>query len=181
MVCTYKHCCQKFIFLLFCASERTSYASEAFRMLYSHAFLSPRQAKQLLWSRCINTAGRPGKNVPMDIHMEHLNRACKDAICGLGANKTPKAIQRIGKCIGILKAVTDNFDEQTEVSKNKAYHTVASDDKDRELILKELQLHSVFSPSPGRSHSSFKSMDCSIFSKVSYSEMTKWMKEHTPS
>ena len=35
----------------------------------------------------------------MDIHMEHLNRTCKDAICGLGANKTPKAITRIGNAL----------------------------------------------------------------------------------
>ena len=112
--------------------------------------------------------------------MEHLNRACKDSMCGLGANKTPAAMQRIGKCIGVLKAVSDNYDEQSEVGKNKGYHTVAPDGKDKELILKELHLHKVFSPLPGRSHSSFKHMECSIFSKVKYGEMVQWMKEHTP-
>ena len=40
-------------------------------------------------------------------------------MCGLGANKTPAATQRIGKCIGILKAVSDNYDEQTEVARTK--------------------------------------------------------------
>jgi hypothetical protein len=66
---------------------------EAFTMLYNHAFLfSPRQADQLLWCCFINTTGRRGKHTAMDLHMEHLNRVCKDALCGLGANKTPKAI-----------------------------------------------------------------------------------------
>ena len=32
-----------------------------------------------------------------DLHMEHLNRACKFAIASLGANSTPQAITRIGK------------------------------------------------------------------------------------
>lgn len=43
---------------------------------------------------------------------------------------------------------------------------MATDDK--ELILKELVLHSVFTPVPGRTHSCFKNMEFSIFSKVDY-------------
>ena len=175
------HRCWKFMLPLFKVSGRTNYTIEAFTMLYSHAFLfSPRQAAQLLWCRFVNTAGRPGKNIAMDLHMEHLNRVCKDALRGLGANKTPKAIQRMGTCVGVLKSVTDNFDEQTEVSENKGYHTVASADKDRDIIIRELLTHSIFSPSPGRCHSSFKRIDCSIFSKASYDLMLQWMKEHIP-
>ena len=149
--------------------------------LYSYSFLlSPRQATQLLWSRCINTSGRPGKNVAMDIHMEHLNRTCKDAICGLGANKTPKAITRIGKCIGILTSVTENFGEQTEITKNKAAHTMSSEEEDRDLVIKELLSHAVFTPVPGRTHSSFSNIDSGIFSKLSYGDITTWMtKSHS--
>jgi len=46
-----------------------------------------------------NMHGTPGKNIPMDLYMEHLNRIAKEAIKGLGANKTPKAIQRIGMAL----------------------------------------------------------------------------------
>ena len=34
--------------------------------------------------------------------MEHLNRLCKTSIKGLGANKTEKAIVRVGKKIRVL-------------------------------------------------------------------------------
>ena len=157
----------------------TNYTIEAFTMLYSHAFLfSPCQADQLLWCRFVNTTGRPGKNIAMDLHMEHLNRVCKDAIRSLGANKSPKAIQRIGKCISVLKSVADNFDEQTGMNESKGYHTVASVDKDRDVIINELLSHSIFSPLPGCSHSSFKNIDCSVFSKVNYGLMLQWTKEH---
>lgn len=88
--------CWKFMFLLFRASGKTNYATETFQVLYNYSFLlSPRQKQQLLWSQCINTSGRQGKNVAMDIHMEHLNSACKDAISGLGAIKIPKAITSV--------------------------------------------------------------------------------------
>ena len=116
----------------------------------------------------MNTSGRPGKNIPMDLHMEHLNSVCKDAICGLGANKTPNSIQRIGKCVGVLKSVADKFDEETGLNENKGHHTVTSTNKDRDMIIDELLSHSIFSPSPGRCHLAFKNIDCSIFSKVNY-------------
>ena len=109
--------------------------------------------------------------------MEHLNRICKDAISGLGANKTPAAIQRIGKCVGVLQSVNDNFDEQTKVNEAKEYHTVPSVDKDKDIIIKELLSHAIFSPTPGRCHSAFKTMDCSLFS---YGLMLQWMNEHVP-
>ena len=168
------HRCWKFMFPLFKESGRTNYTIEAFTMLYSHAFLfSPRQADKLLWCHFVNTTGRPGKNIA-------LNCVCNDIIHGLGANKSPKDIQRIGKCIGVLKSVADNFDEQTGMNESKGYHTVASVDKDRDVIINELLSHSIFSPLPGRSHSSFKNIDCSVFSKVNYGLMLQWMKEHIP-
>ena len=175
------HRCWKFMFPLFKASGRTNYTIEIFTTLYNYTFLlSPRQAEQLLWSRFVNTSGRPGKNIPMDLHMEHLNRICKDAISGLGANKTPAAIQRIGKCVGVVQSVNDNFDEQTKVNEAKGYHTVSSVDKDKDIIIKELLSHAIFSPTPGRCHSAFKTMDRSLFSKVSYGLMLQWMNEHVP-
>ena len=119
--------------------------------------------------------GRPGKNIPMDLHMEHRNRICKDAISCVGANKTPTAIQRVGKCIGVLKSVTDNFDAQTEDNKSKGYHMVASVN-----IIEEMLRHSIFHPSPGRCPSTFQNMKCSIFSKINYRLLLQCMEEHVP-
>ena len=48
--------------------------------------------------------------------MEHLNRVCKECITGLGANKTTTAIQRIGKAMGPLEGVLDNFDKLINAS-----------------------------------------------------------------
>lgn len=42
--------------------------------------------EQLIWERTVNIQGRPGKNVPMDLHMEHINRAYKGAMATLGSN-----------------------------------------------------------------------------------------------
>ena len=50
-------------------------------------------------------------NIPHDLFMEHLNRVVKDAVNGLGANKTPKALVRVGKFVGTLDEVLRKFDE----------------------------------------------------------------------
>ena len=62
-----------------------------------HLTLPPRLAEQLMWSRFINTHGHAGHNISCDLHIEHMNRVAKTAIEGLGANKSEKAITRVGK------------------------------------------------------------------------------------
>ena len=51
-----------------------NYGKEAFNLLLQSNILSPRKLAELKWSRTINTHGKPGHNVPCDLHMEHLNR-----------------------------------------------------------------------------------------------------------
>ena len=68
-------------------------------MLSQYQFVfTPRMQQQLLWSRTVNTQGRPGKNISCDLHMEHINRECKNAINVLGPNVTQEtSIARVGK------------------------------------------------------------------------------------
>ena len=81
----------------FRAAQCTNYACESFNLLYLHLYaLSPRLSNQLMWSCFVNVHGRPGRNIPVDLHMEHLNRLANDAIKNLGSNKTVGAVARVG-------------------------------------------------------------------------------------
>ena len=67
-------------------------------MLCQYEFeLTPCQAQDLIWNRFISTHSEPGRNIPGDLHQEHLNRVCKDCIQELGSNKTERAITRVEK------------------------------------------------------------------------------------
>ena len=77
--------------------------------------LSPRMSEELLWSRFINTHGLPGRNIPTDLHMEHLNRVLKEAIRSLGVSKTNAAIERVANALGELSPVLDQFDKENSV------------------------------------------------------------------
>ena len=54
------------------------YTVEALTLLFSvNAANSDQLAGELLNGRFINTQGEPGKNIPTDLYMEHLNRTLK--------------------------------------------------------------------------------------------------------
>ena len=79
--------CWKYMVPIFSASGNTNYACEAANLLIQHNYsLSPRMAAQLSCSRFVNVHGRPGKNIPVDLHMEHLNKIAKGAIRLSGSN-----------------------------------------------------------------------------------------------
>ena len=74
--------CWKFFLLHYRAESSRSkymYAIEAFRLLAQiNALLSPRMAHELIWHCTVNVNGGAGNNIPMDLHLEHLNRVFKD-------------------------------------------------------------------------------------------------------
>lgn len=56
-------------------STSMNYAKElAIFQLQYHYLFSDRMRNQLLYSRYVNTHASGGRNVPCDLHMEHLNR-----------------------------------------------------------------------------------------------------------
>lgn len=64
----------RLMMLLFKKQSKHNYAKESLLLLHQAVALTARERGQLLWSRTVNTHGRIGCNIPMDLHMEHLNR-----------------------------------------------------------------------------------------------------------
>lgn len=80
----------KFLLLLYKASNRTNYSVEA--LTFWHSFTSYfhlDQLNNLLGHDLLPQVVKKGGNIPMDLYMEHLNRARKTAVAHLGANLTP--------------------------------------------------------------------------------------------
>ena len=78
----------------------------------------------------VNTHGLPGKNIAGDLYMEHLNRLAKDAIKNLGANKTERAIEWVGKAIRTIAPLLQHFDMETNIKQVSGTHEGANMDKD---------------------------------------------------
>lgn len=171
--------CWRYFLLLFKASNRTNYSIEAFTLLAQHKYLfSPRMAMQLQWSRTINVHGRPGKNIPADLHMEHLNRLCKDCIGGLGANITDKSIERAGRCLKRLERTLQQYDSENGVKEISGMHTKHSMATDLNRMLSELTKCAVFSCRPGRAHRNFPKFLPNMIKQLNQQKLLNWMQDH---
>ena len=167
--------CWRYFLPIFQASHSTNYSCEALLFLYQHLFdFSPRLSNQLIWGRFVNVHGLPGRNIPMDLHMEHLNRLAKDAIRNLKSNKTPRSISRIGRAIGTLAPLLDNFDEENSVHLSSSKYRKPSASKDICIVVEHLIKDEVFSITPGRKLKHFKKPK-DLFSTVSNKDLLTWM------
>ena len=167
--------CWRYLLPIFFGTGRTNYCCEALNMLHQEHTLPPRLSNQLIWSRFVNTHGMPGRNIAGDLYMEHLNRIAKDAIRLLGANKTEKVIDRVGRVIGTIAPMLQTFDMEHHIKQESGAHKQASMAKDIATIVNELVRHKIFtSVSDRRHHPSFKSPKDLLHSKSS-DELHKWM------
>ena len=120
--------------------------------------------------------GLAGRNIGRDLYMEHLNRLLKDVINALGANKTPKAIERLGKCIAPLGEVLDTYDRVHGVESQLSDHNPPSVDKDLTALVNELFKANAFNSSPGRKHCAYSTFVNNPVSLLDKDEINTWMK-----
>ena len=159
----------------FRAAQCTNYACEAFNLLYQHLYaLSPRLSNQMMWSRFINVHGRPGRNIPLDLHMEHLNRLAKDAIKNLGSNKTVGGVTRVGRCVGTLSNVLDQFDKENVIHSGSSRYKKVRATKDIAAAVEKLVNSRTFSVQPGRRHQHY-AKGKALLESVPREELLEWM------
>ena len=110
---------------------------------------------ELKWGRCINTQGHQGKNIPSDLHMEHLNRNLKNMIRNLGSNVTSKTVQRAAKAFSMVNQICSRFKEETEGRVNKPFHFCPSFNADLSKIVQQLEKDEVYTIKPQRKYVAF--------------------------
>ena len=170
--------CWKYLLPLFKSSSRKNYSIEVLNMLCQCEYdLTPRQSQELIWCRFVNTHSAPGRNIPADLYQEHLNRLCKESVRGLRVNKTEKAIIRVGKILGTLAPLLDNYDIDNNVGVVSGAHRTPSIDKDRDLIVQHLQQCKIFTLQDGRSHSRF-STPRDVLHTMDKKTILQWITEH---
>ena len=169
-------CCWKYMLLIFKVSNKTKYSVEAFNLLAHYHFIySERLANQLLWSRTINVHGKPGRNIPMDLHMKHLNRTFKASVAHLGPNVIGSSLQRTGRAMKPLHDVQLHFDRITNVTTESGYHSTTSTKKDLLTIIQVLQEQEVYKSTPKRRYEHFPAITGSLLNSVDNKSLKDWM------
>ena len=150
----------KFLLIIFKAARRKNYSIEALNLpLQFNYTLSARQAAQIKWSRCINTTNIAGQNIPMDLHLEHLNWHVKGTMRNMESNMTESSVKLAAECVQVVDSICSNFEECTsKCAVNSQKHSSPSFQRDFELILQCLKDQQVYtySDSGTRQHASLK-------------------------
>jgi len=169
----------KFNLLAYKAAQLKNYSIEALNLILQvNHVLSPREAAQVKWCRTVNTTNLKGNNIPMDLHLEHLNRRVKTTLRNMGSNVTDKSVKLAAESVGIVNDICHVFERKStssKVSSNK--HSCPSFDKDFKLILNMLE-HKVLIHKSGRQHNTFKMLE-RLLEKPRYDDLIKWIKRTT--
>lgn len=162
--------------LFYKAYGHTQYAySTLLLTLQLNATMSPRMAHNLKWNRFWNSRGIKGKNIPLDLHLEHLNNYLKCFLKGLGSNLNENSASRISKSIGVLKEMMDNIDRELEVSKPSGVHHAKGQEQDIATLVGIFKDRQLFCHQPGREYNTFPSFKKDLLGKINYADLSLWM------
>ena len=106
-------------------------------ILQDEVSLTEAQAHQTRWASTANFKGGLN-NLEIDLLQENLNRELKKGIKGMGANKTPKAIERLSMAAGGTMEIVKKFDSAMGIKAKSASHSHKSSQKDKKIVISYL-------------------------------------------
>ena len=80
-------------------------------LVHVHAILNQSEAFSLMSNRFCNTSGRIGRNIPLDLRLEHLNNLLKACLKALGANVNEESAQRIAAALNGIEMNLNSVDK----------------------------------------------------------------------
>ncbi len=168
--------CWKVLLLHFFAGRRTKYALEALRIQVQLATLSPHMVHQLTWGRFVNTHGGNGRNIPCDLHNEHVNKQFKGIIRNMGANFTETASTRAARSVTTISHLVESFDSQLGIHPESSAHSRKSDEKDIKSIVTALQNQKILEvQTEPRCHSGFKTITPNPLNSLNCTKLDEWI------
>ncbi|CAL9694043.1 unnamed protein product [Knipowitschia caucasica] len=167
----------KVALLIYKAYGHTKYAySTLLLTVQLNSTLSPRIAHDIMWNRFWNSKGGKGMNIPLDLHLEHLNNFLKSYLRNKGSNLTEDTATRVSKSVGVLKTMMDKADRELQLSRPSGTHLAADVHRDVLTLLEVFRKTEVFKEQPGRHFSAFPVFNSNILSKLDWEVLYQWMR-----
>ena len=167
----------KVFMLHFYCNRRTKYALEALRLQLQLATLPPHLVHQLTWGRFVNTHGGIGRNIPCDLHNEHINKLFKEVVKNMGSNFSQESSTRVARCITTLGTIAATFDKQSSLPYESSSHTSRSDSDDLKMVVKVVQQCKILEVIKDRCHTNYSKISCDPLRSLDRVRMRAWMKK----
>lgn len=127
-----------------------------------------------MWNRFWGTRGGKGRNIPLDLHMEHLNGFLKSFLKGLGPNLNETSATRISRSIAVFKEMMAGSDLEMGISRQTGDHHVDMT-KDILTLADTLQEAELFKQKAGRVYAAFPGFQRNLLAKLDPKALWKWM------
>jgi L1 cell adhesion molecule like protein len=173
--------CWKFLLLHFFVdgSNSTKYALEALYLQFQQqSLLSPRQAYCQKWNRSVNNHGKTGKNVYLDLDLEHDNNYLKEAMRKIGAGITEQSVTRICRSLKMAREVIENISRECHVMKRSGMHYTACNEKDLLKMVDNIVQHQALTKINGRRYKTFQYCVESHIQSLDMTDFCKWINKH---
>lgn len=163
--------------LFYKAYGHTNYAYSTFLLTVQlNATFSPQVAHSVKWNRFWNNRGGMGRNIPLDLHLEHLNGFLKSFLKGLGPNLNEVSAARISRSIGVYKQMMENTDSELGISRPSGSHHIDMTN-DILTLVETMQETNPFKETPGRAYAAFPGFRRQILTKLCHKALWKWMRD----
>lgn len=173
--------CWKFLLLhfYFDGGKSAKYALEGLYLQFQQqAILTHRQAYCQRWNRSVNNHGAQGKNVPLDLDLEHDNNYLKEAMRKMGPSSTEKSVTRVCRALKIAREVVENVNRDCQVMRRSGVHFVTSNEKDLLKIINKLLEEKALTEIIGRKYKTFKDCERSCIKCIRMADFCKWINKH---
>ena len=164
--------------LLYKCHGHTKYAYTTLLFLTKvKAILPADKAESLIANRFCNTHGKPGKNISMDLFLEHRNNSVKAYCDLLGSKFGEESAQRIARSSGINDEIMASVDADCKIAKKDETRSSTDPTEAVKQVVTDLLSMNVFVYTPGREgYSSFPKISANLVSGLDYRDLYNWMK-----
>jgi hypothetical protein len=161
-------------------SNNSKYAVECHRFLVQQlCVLSEKEAHETAYSMFVNTKGSHCSHIPADLQMEYLVKLIKKHIKHMFSNKTAANITKRTRSLACIQAISQNYDEDTEVKKRAKKHKKSSHFDDELVMVDDLRQCNPFQSQPGRCHRSFPRISSTILDYLDINHFHAWIQFRT--
>lgn len=173
--------CWRIFLLHFFESGRTKYSIDAMRLQLQISHLPSSMVQQIIWDRFVNTHGGMGRNLPCDLHNEHVNKELKSAIRHMGSNFTQNALTSVARSITYMSSASAQFDKQCGITGSSA-HSIRDDFDDVKKIVGVVKRENLWESKKSkrpRHYLKFNMKSTNPLFKLNRQKLEEWMKNKT--
>ena len=163
----------KVAMLYFKAYGHKNYALSLLKFFYTIKYRSE-QAHELLWEGFVNNKGFPGRNISLDLHLEHLNNFLKELLKNLRSNMNEQNAERISKALNNIKRLVDNTEKMLDIKKSSSGSNRMKTEESVRHLAVELHKSNPFKETYD-TYESFPDFNSKVLQKLDCTGFMEWM------